>query len=161
MSFDERLRDAIERGQQRRAKQELAERERALSEEELKRLHSQYRLRLSEEIEHRLKELLNYFPGFQTETIYGDRGWGGACFRDDFKPGARGRQESNYSRLEMTIRPLSSYHVLDLAAKGTISNKEVFSRNYFEKTAEADTAKFIELINAWILDYAELYAASR
>jgi hypothetical protein len=49
--------------------------------------------------------------------------------------------------------------VLDLAAKGTIRNREVFNRNYFEELATADEAKFNELIDAWVLEYAELYAA--
>ena len=57
------------------------------------------------------------------------------------------------------MRPASSMHVLDLAAKGTIRNKEVFNRNYFEKLEDVDLDKFIELIDVWVLEYAELYAA--
>jgi hypothetical protein len=49
--------------------------------------------------------------------------------------------------------------VLDLAAKGTIRNKEIFNRNYFEPLADADVQKFSELIDAWVLEYAEMYAA--
>ena len=50
-------------------------------------------------------------------------------------------------------------HVLDLTAKGTIRNKEVFNRSFFEKLADVDLDKFRELIDVWVLEYAELYAA--
>jgi hypothetical protein len=158
MSFDDRLRQAIVRGQRR---SEAAAREAAahsLTEEEYRRLHSQRRLTLSEQIESCLKRLPNFFPGFQYETMYGDRGWGGACFRDDLVI-TRGTRSNNYSRLEVTVRPYSQLHVLDLAAKGTIHNREVFNRNYFEELATADEHKFQELIDVWVLEYAELYAA--
>ena len=59
----------------------------------------------------------------------------------------------------MTIRPFSTYQVVELAGKGTIRNKEFFNRNYFEKIEEADIAKFSELIDLWVLEYAELYSA--
>ena len=158
MGFDDRLRAAIQRGQRRgdAAAQEAAAR--AMSEEDFRRLHSQVRLALSDHIEDCLKKLPNYFPGFQCETMFGDRGWGGACFREDLRL-ARGVRTNEYSRLEVTVRPYSSLHVLDLAAKGTIRNKEVFNRNYFEPLADADQQKFSELIDAWVLEYAELYAA--
>jgi len=158
MTFDDRLRQAIERGQKR---SEFLAREaaaKAWTEEEFRRLHSQLRLRLSEQIESCLKRLPNYFPGFQYETMYGDRGWGGACSRDDLVI-SRGSRTTNYSRLEVTIRPYTSLHVLDLAAKGTIRNREVFNRNYFEELATADEPKFRDLIDAWVLEYAELYTA--
>jgi hypothetical protein len=158
MSFDDRLKQAIERGHQRSeilARQAAAK---ALTEEEYRRLHSKLRLSLSEHIESCLKRLPNYFPGFQYETMYGDRGWGGACFRDDLVL-TRGARGTNYSRLEVTIRPYSNVHVLDLAAKGTIRNREAFNRNYFEELATANEAKFGDLIDAWVLEYAEQYSA--
>jgi hypothetical protein len=158
MNFDDRLRQAIDRGQKR---SELLAREaaaKAWTEEEFRRRHSQVRLTLSEHIEACLKRLPNFFPGFQYETMYGDRGWGGACFRDDLVI-TRGSRTTNYSRLEVTIRPYTALHVLDLAAKGTIRNREVFNRNYFEELATADEPKFRDLIDAWVLEYAELYAA--
>ena len=158
MNFDDRLREAIERGQKRGdtiANQAAAK---AWTEEEFRRSHSQQRLRMSEQIEACVKRLPNYFPGFQYETMYGERGWGGACFRDDLVI-VRGSRTTNYSRLEMTVRPYSASHVLDLAAKGTIRNREVFNRNYFEELATADEPKFRGLIDAWVLEYAELYAA--
>jgi hypothetical protein len=158
MSFDDQLRQAIERGKQRSERLAREEAAKAWTEEEYRRLYSQFRLRLSDHIESCVKRLPNYFPGFQYETMYGDRGWGGACFRDDLVL-TRGSRASNYSRLEMTIRPYSSLHVLDLAAKGTIRNREIFDRNYFEELRTADEPKFASLIDAWVLEYAELYAA--
>jgi len=59
----------------------------------------------------------------------------------------------------MTIRPFSSYHVVELAGKATIRNKEVFNQTYFEKIEEANMAKFRELIDLCVLDYAEVYSA--
>jgi len=157
--FQERLKKAIERGERRgHAKAEKA-REEALSEADCKRLHSQYRLQLSERIEACVAKLPQHFPGFQFETIYGDRGWGGACGRDDFD-GSQGRRRANlYSRLEMTVRPYSSLHVLELTAKGTIRNKEVFNRKQFEKLSEVDLDNFMNLVDVWVLEYAEMYAA--
>ena len=158
MNFDERLREAIERGQKRGDSLAHQAAAKAWTEEEYRRLHSQLRLMLSDQIEACLKRLPNFFPGVQYETMYGDRGWGGACFRDDLMI-VRGTRTTNYSRLEITVRPYSSLHVLDLAAKGTIRNREVFNRNYFEELATADEPKFRDLVDAWVLEYAELYAA--
>jgi len=158
MNFDDQLREAIERGHKRGDLWAREAADRALTEEEYRRLHSQLRLSLSDHIESCVKRLPNYFPGFQYETMYGERGWGGACFRDDLVIG-RGPGASDYSRLEVTVRPYSTLHVLDLAAKGTIKNREIFNRNHFEPLGEADQAKFLQLIDAWVLEYAELYAA--
>ena len=161
MSFDDRLRQAIERGQKRGEARAHEAQKHAMTEEECKRLHSQLRLRLSEQIEACIKRLPNVFPGFQYETIYGDKGWGGACFRDDLRI-VGGQRSSNYSRLEMTVRPYStSLHVLELTAKGTIRNKEAFNRNYYEKLEEVDEAKFHDSIDAWVLEYAEMFAAGK
>ncbi|MCI0360871.1 MAG: hypothetical protein L0211_20530 [Planctomycetaceae bacterium] len=158
MGFDDRLKAAILRGQRRgdAAAHEAAAQ--AMSEEDFRRLHSQVRLKLSDHIEACVNKLPNFFPGFQYEMMYGDRGWGGACFREDLRL-ARGQRTNEYSRLEVTVRPYSAAHVLDLAAKGTIRNKEVFNRNYYEELADADAEKFRELIDLWVLEYAELYAS--
>ena len=159
MSFEDRLQKAVERGKRRgQAKKSEAEAQ-ALTEEELKRLHSTYRLQLSEHIETCVKQLPSFFPGFRLETLFGDRGWGAACSRDDLRVSGGRRQANDYSRLELTVRPASSMYVLDLAAKGTIRNKEVFNRNYFEKLEDVDLDKFTEMIDVWVVEYAELYAA--
>ena len=158
--FESRLKKAIERGERRGDKRAQETRAKELSEAECRRLHTQYRLELSERIEQCVKRLPGHFPGFQFETIYGERGWGAACRRDDFGPRQGGNRTSYYSRLEMTIRPYSSLHVLDLTAKGTVRNKEVFSRNHFEKIDDADPDNFKNLIDLWVLEYAEMFAAA-
>jgi hypothetical protein len=160
MSFEDRLQKAIQRGKRRSHAQEQEKAARAMSQEELKRLHSSYRLQLSEQIEKCVKQLPNYFPGFRFETIYGDRGWGGACSRDDLRVSGQRRRENTYSRLEITVRPYSpNVDVIELVGKGTIRNKEVFNRNFFDRIEEADPEKFAELVNVWVLEYAELFAA--
>ncbi len=157
MDFQQRLEKAIERGQRTGSKQARAEAEDAVTEQELARLHSQYRLTLSERIEACLKQLADQFPGFRFETIYGDRGWGAAISRDDIKVRS-GRRTNYFSRLEMSIRPPSSYHVLDLAAKATVRNKELFNRSHYQRLTEVDPTTFHEMIDIWVLEYAELYA---
>ncbi len=159
--FDKRLAKAIERGQLRGADREAAERAEQLSEEELRQLHTQYRLQFSEHIEQCVGQVPHHFPGFQCETMFGDRGWGVACSRDDVDAGPTGRRANFYSRLEMTIRPYSSLQVVELAAKGTIRNREVFNRTHFELINEVDAETFLHLIDVWVLEYAELYAATR
>jgi hypothetical protein len=159
MDFDQRLEKAIQRGQRRGDAQALAEAARTVNEEELRRLHSQYRLELSEHIERCIRSLLQHFPGFQVETVYGERGWGAACRRDDVRLLGRGQRENYYSRLEMTVRPYSSLRVLEVAAKGTVLNKELLTRQHYEPIADVDLAKFLERIDSWTLEFAELYAA--
>ena len=157
MDFDERLQKAIERGHRRADARSEAQRQAEMTEEEFKRLHSLFRLRLSERIEECMKRLPNHFPGFRYETMYGDRGWGRACFRDDLRLD-RGARATDYSRLEMTVRPYSHLHVLELSAKGTVRNKEVFTRNFFEPLAEVDLERFLGLVDTWVLEYAEVFA---
>jgi hypothetical protein len=158
--FEARLKKAIERGERRGVRRAREAQARALSEAECKRLHSQYRLELSERIEQCVGRLPHHFPGFQFETIVGERGWGAAARRDDFGTRRSGQRANYYSRLEMTVRPYSSLHVLELSAKGTIRNKETFNRNHFEKLEEADLDNFMNLIDLWVLEYAELFAAA-
>ena len=158
--FEQRLSKAIHRGNQRNAEQMRKAKEKALSEEELKNLHTKYRLEFSEHIEGCVKQLPNHFPGFQHESIYGERGWGAACSRDDLGPSSGGRRANYYSRLEMSIRPFSDLHVVELTAKATIRNKEVFNRTHFELLNEVDADTFLHLIDVWVLEYAELYAAT-
>jgi hypothetical protein len=159
MSFRDRLQRAAERGKQSRAAQQNEAAARALSEEECRRLHSQYRLNLTEFIENCLRELSDNFPGFRFETIVDETGWGAAVSRDDVSLGA-GRRGNAFSRLKVVVSPHSKYHVLELAAKGTVRNKEVLSRNHYQRLADVDIESFRELIELWVLDYAELYSAA-
>jgi hypothetical protein len=157
--FHDRLEKAIQRGQHALDARERERAEAALGEEELKRLHTQYRLELSEHIEDCLGKLPRHFPGFRYETLVGDRGWGGALSRDDLSV-AGGRRENHFSRLELGVRQFSASHVLELAAKGTIRNKEIYNRTQYQLLADVDVATFREMIDRWILEFAELYAAS-
>lgn len=159
MDFEKRLHEAIQRGQRRLDQRAQEERRRALTAEELKQLHSSYRLKVCEHIEECVKRLPQHFPGFQYETIYGERGWGAACSRDDLRLSKGGGRANNYSRLELTVRPFSSINVLELAGKATIHNKELFNRNFYEKLEDVDVTKYLELVDAWTLEYAELYSA--
>ena len=79
--------------------------------------------------------------------------------RDDLRLGPDGRR-SVFSRLEMAIRPYSSAHVLELVARGTVANREIFNRSHFQRLAEADVSVFRELIDLWLLEYAEQFAAN-
>ena len=160
MDFEQRIQKAIQRGQRRGDARSREAREKQLSEEELKRLHGQARLELSDYIENCVKRLPNHFPGFQYEIIYGERGWGAGCSRDDIRM-QDGKRGSDFSRLELTVRPYNSYHTLELTARATIRNKEIFNRSHFEIIQDADVAKFIELVDIWVLEYAELFAAQQ
>lgn len=157
--FEKRLEKAIERGQRASDARARAEAQRALSERELHRRHTEYRLKLSEHIETCLREIPDHLPGFQIEPILSDRGWGAAVVRDDIEPGRGSRPVTRFSRLEMYVRPLSEAYVLELSAKATIRNKECFNRNHYQLLSEADLDSFTELVDLWVLEFAELYAA--
>jgi hypothetical protein len=157
--FEKRLEKAIERGQHSRDAKNKQAASSALTEEELRRAHNVYRLELSEHIEQCLSRLPGHIPGFAYQTVVGDRGWGAACNRDDIGVGPDGKRANFFSRIEMVVRPYGAHHVLDLAAKGTVRNKEVYSRNNYQLLAEADVDSFKEFVDLWVLEYAELYAA--
>jgi hypothetical protein len=159
MSFKERLQRATERGKQAREAQLHEAAAKALSEEECRRLHSQYRLALTDHIEKCLGELADNVPGFRTESIMDEAGWGSGVTRDDFGLIA-GKRNTFFSRMRIVVTPYSQYRVLAVTAKGTVRNKEVLSRNYYQPLADADLQTFRELIETWALDYAELYSAA-
>jgi hypothetical protein len=157
-SFDERLQRAIQRGEKHQAARRQAQETEAMTEEQFKQLHTKLRLQMSDYIENGLQKMSNYFPGFRFETLFGDAGWGGACFRDDLDLSGPKRRNL-YSRLELAIRPYSAVHVLELTGKGTIRNKELFNRTHYEKLSEVREDDFQELIDLWIVEYAEQYSA--
>lgn len=159
MDFRQRLQKAADRGQQTRDHKLQAERAAARSEEEWKRLHSGLRLSLSEHIESCVQQLADNVPGFRYAAVVDEHGWGAAVNRDDISVN-RGRRDSLFSRLRVVIAPFSKYHVLDLSAKGAVRNKECFARKHFQPLDEVDEDSFRELIELWVLDYAEAYAAA-
>ena len=158
--FDDKLKQAAARGANRaNHSQSEAERKR-IEIEEFRSLHSKSRLELSDRIETVLKKVADLFPGFQFTTVFGDAGWGAACRRDDLIM-ERGQRRNKYSRFEMAVRPVSEFYILDLQAKGMIANRELMTRSFYQPLGEVDLNKFRELIDAWALTYAELYAANR
>ncbi len=159
MDFNQRLEKAITRGEQTRdsSARELAEQ--ALTEDELKSLHSQYRLDLSEHIEDCLRKLADHFPGFQYQAVVSEDGWGAKISRDDVNLG-RNRSTGNlFSRFELLIRPYSAANIVELVAKGTIRNKEVVNIANFQFLAEVDLDSLQAIIDQRVLEYAELFAA--
>ena len=126
MSFRERLQQATERGKQTRAAQLNEAAAKALSEEECKRRHSQYRLMLTEHIEKCLGEMADNFPGFRMETVVEGSGWGSAVTRDDIRLEA-GRRGTFFSRLQLVVGPYNSYHVLHLGEGHRAKQRSSFS----------------------------------
>lgn len=159
MDFDDELEKAIERGQQRSQTRSATAKQEALTAEEIRSAHTAFRLQLSEHIEKCLQRLANHFPGFDYETVYGSRGWGGAVSRNDLQRGPDGKAGSFFSRIELTVRPQNEFNVLNIAGKGTIRDKEMFTWNHFEDVLESDQAEFEKRIDAWVLQYAEQFAA--
>ncbi|MBL9093363.1 MAG: hypothetical protein JNL96_19255 [Planctomycetaceae bacterium] len=160
MEFEDRLQKAIARGEKAREAQEREAAGRALTEEEFKRLHANLRMELADHIEKCLQRLPDYFPGFHVDSIVGEKGWGAACSRDDVNLGDGGRR-SLYSRLEIVVRPYSPAHIVEVTAKGTIRNREVFNRSSYQKLAQSDAQPLRDSVDLWVLEYAEHYAAAK
>ena len=156
--FSKRLESAIERG--KRVADERAGRTRAQeqSEEELRERHSEYRLILCEDIEKTIHQLADHFPGFRSESVYDDDGWGSACYRENLHI-KDGRRTTQFSRFEIVVRPCSDLLVLDIKGKGTVNNREVFNRSHFAKLADLDLQDFRQCIQTWSLQFAEMYAS--
>ena len=161
MEFEKRLERAIERGEQIRDSKGREQAEKAMSEDDLKNLHSKCRLELSEHIENCLRKMVDHFLGFRFESIVSEIGWGAKVSRDDIDV-LPGRQRARfYSRLELVVRPFTPTHIVELAAKGTIRNKEVFNRTHYQFLSQADLDSFTELIDLWVLEFAEQYSARK
>ena len=106
-----------------------------------------------------LGQLADRFPGFRFETIVDPRGWGAVLSRDDLRLERGQRRTSCFSRLEMLVTPATVSQILELSAKGTVCNREIFSRTQYQRLAELDLPVFTNLIDLWVLEYAERYAA--
>ena len=119
---------------------------------------SEYARRVAAACERMVEEDLDGLVLFRQESMYGEVGWGAACYRDDLRI-ERGQRTNQYSRLEMVIRPHSDSQVLDLKGKGTVMNRELFNRNFFVPIPEVDSNEFENLIDSWAIEYAEVYAS--
>lgn len=157
--FERRLEEAIERGQRKNLNRQSMVRQSEMTAEQIRNQHNEFRLNLSDYIEKGLKKLANHFPGFKYETIYGSRGWGGAISRDDIDRGPDGRTGTFFSRIEITVRPQNEFNLVNVAGKGTIRDKEVFTWNFYQSVAEAEMATFEKTIDQWMLEFAEIFAA--
>jgi len=160
-NFDNRLQNAIERGKERAESREQADAARRLNEKEAKALHATYRLQVSNHIETSLRRLAEHFPGFQFETIISEKGWGAALHREDLRIGANRRRSSLFSRIEVVVRPMTDYRVLDIGAKGTVMNRELLDHAFYRPLEEADPVEFQELVDTWAIQYAELFSAGQ
>ncbi len=158
MDFEQRLQKAIDRGKRTKEQVQQSQSAQATTEEEFKHLHSTARLELTDHIENCLRKLIDHFPGFEFETIIDETGWGARIRRDDIHM-KRGNADRLYSQLVMLIRPFSSGHLIDLLAKATIRNKELFARNHFQRLIELDIDSFSNMIDLWVLEFAEGYSA--
>ncbi|MGB1930574.1 MAG: hypothetical protein ACPIA2_08665 [Mariniblastus sp.] len=158
MDFEDKLQRAIQRGQERTSARANAQKKVEASKEDIRNRQNEFRLNLSDHIEACLKKLAQHFPGFDYETIYGAKGWGGAVSRNDIDRGPDGRAGSFFSRVELTVRPPNEFNVVNIAGKGTIRDKEIFNWNYFEDVLEADQDDFKAKIDKWVLEFAEQFA---
>lgn len=160
MDFHTRLERAVERGHQTKDARLREEQARSMTESELKTLHSQARLEVSEHIESCLKSLSGQFPGFEYHSILNDQGWGARVSRDDISLQPGSGSKTLYSRLDLLVRPFSDLHIVELVGKATIRNKEVFNRTNYQRLDQLDTQSFREMIDLWVLEYAERFAAT-
>ena len=159
--FADRLDRAIQRGERIRDRRDQEEQASTLSREELKQRHSAAKIELSDHVEKCLKAVVDRFPGFEHTPIYTDDGWGGRVQRLDLALSKAGGSKEEFSRLELLVKPLSELPILALAGKGTIRDKEVFSRTHYQRLEELDLESFQETVDLWVLEYAERYSSHR
>ena len=157
--FEDRLQRAIQRGQQSRLAGGATTESDAATEEELRTKHAQLRNELTEHIENCLHKLCDHFPGFDYNTVLNETGWGARISRDDIKLG-RGTAKNEYSRLEVLIRPFSDTHILEVATKGTIRNRESLNRTNFRFLKEATVEVIKPMIDGIALEFAEQFSAN-
>ena len=158
MDFEQRLERAIARGRTTQEARGRASAERRMTEAELRHLHSGARLELSEHIDTCLRSVADRFPGFTVATLASEDGWGSRISRDDVRL-SRGTAENAYSRLELLVRSFSSTAIVEVVAKGTIRNRETINRTHYQRLSDLDLESFAELLDLWVLEYAEQYAA--
>lgn len=158
--FEDRLQRAIQRGQQLRETEGGQATTGAASEEELRMQHSTLRNELTEHIETCLRKLCDHFPGFEFSSVLNEKGWGARISRDDLNLKA-GYSRTEYSRLEILIRPFSDAHILEIATKGTIRNRESLNRSNFRFLSDANPQILRQMVDSIVLEFAEQYSANR
>ena len=104
--------------------------------------------------------MIDMFPGFRYKSVFGETGWGSACTRDDLFID-KGVRSNKFSRFEMVVRPINEFFVLDLQAKGTIADRELLTRAFYQPLGQVDIERFYKAVDDWAVAYAELYATKR
>ncbi len=158
--FEERLQRAIQRGQQFKEAEGAITGTGAGTEEDLRTQHSSLRNELTEHIEGCLRKLCDHFPGFEFNSVLNEKGWGARISRDDLNLKA-GFSKTEYSRLEVLIRPFSDAHIVEIATKGTIRNRESLNRSNFRFLADAKLEILKQMVDSIALEFAEQYSANR
>ena len=115
---------------------------------------------MTEHIETCLRKLADHFPGFDFTTVLNEKGWGARITRDDLNLKA-GVSRTEYSRLEILIRPFSDAHILEIATKGTIRNRESLNRSNFRFLTDADLATLTQMVDSIVLEFAEQYSSQK
>ncbi len=156
--FEDRLQKAIQRGQQARLSEGASSDADAATEDELRLKHSQLRNEVSEHIEGCLRKLCDHFPGFDYSTVLNEKGWGARISRDDIKLG-RGTAKNEYSRLEVLVRPFNDTHIVEIATKGTIRNRESLNRTNFRFLKDATLEALKQIVDGLALEFAEQFSA--
>lgn len=59
----------------------------------------------------------------------------------------------------MLVRPYSASRIVELVARGAIRNKEVLSRSHFQQLTQIDIDAYRDIVDQWILEYAEKFSA--
>jgi len=159
MDLEKKLQQAIERGKSKKDTTQAGD-PNQWTPQRLKNHHNNIRLALSDYIESVLKKVDDMVPGFKSEILFGDKGWGTAIYRDDFAM-INGSRQNLYSRLEVFVRSMNEYHVVDVATKATIGNKELWNKNFYQEIPEADQNKMQEKVDQWAVEFVEAYTAAR
>ena len=70
-----------------------------------------------------------------------------------------GTARNEYSRLEILVRPFSDVHILEVATKGTIRNRESLNRSKHEFLRDATIETLRKSVDGTVLEFAEQYSA--
>lgn len=156
--FRDRLRKAMRAGADAQAEREADERHARQHEHKLRGLYDRYEDQLCDHIQSCLKELCGEWPGFRLGPAGMQKGRGYAISRDDRGRSPGGRVDRRYSRLEIAVRPYSRHQFLEVLAKGTVRNKEVFRRGDDDRVETADSGLLKKFIERVVLEFARRYA---
>ena len=158
--FADRLDQAIARGSRQRQASEQQQQAAEFSRDQARDRHGEARHVITERIEAVLNALADRLPGFEYEGVYAVTGWGGAIFRNDIALGRDRTSRDLYSRLQISVSPIGEQppFILETVCKGTVRNRELLNRKHFERLDKAEDADFVEKVDQWAVEFAELYS---